>query len=623
MKKIISLFITLTLVLCLFAPAGIAAEAKTGTTYYIDSVSGDDANAGTSAQAAWKSLSAHSDFEFMPGDKILLKAGGMYEGLFVTKACGTDENPITLSSYGDIESDGRPVLTTGTTEHDIVFVNASNWIVENLEFTAEYGGGIYAMAINAKEEDIENYIASRKADHLFGDYLLNQPEEPEVPEEPGEEKGFLEKVRETIESIPDSIKGTLEGIKGTVEDLLDYIDEEPCEPLFDPSLPEELICENLTFRNLVFHDLNNNRDADVIYSSTYRPMFFNTSGQGTKFVNVKVQNVEMYNCALGIQVKGNNIEERKEFFISPEKSYNRDFLFENISFTDIGYDALIIGAVKGCLVRNCSAINTCIHNDGYTAPIWMHWCDDVTVENCEIAGTQNTYDGMTVDFDGWTTNSTYQYIYSHDNSCFIKSNTFDKTTSNSGNTVRYCLSVNDNRTFNMMSFVNMSKKYDFSDHAWSMKGLKFYNNTVINCAPTVFGIISGATVENNIFVGNEYISSLSLILGVNNKFRNNCFYYMPVPVGAVGNYVCDPGFAGSDTGDKNSFMLAKDSRLIGKGIRVEDNMGEHDFFGNALTDTHNIGCYEGAGETEKSVRTLRYFPIIRAIIDFFRSLFIR
>ena len=33
-------------------------------------------------------------------------------------------------------------------------------------------------------------------------------------------------------------------------------------------------------------------------------------------------------------------------------------------------------------------------------------------------------------------------------------------------------------------------------------------------------------------------------------------------------------------------------------------MGEYDFYGNELTDVHNIGCYDGAGESEKPVKNI-------------------
>ena len=96
---------------------------------------------------------------------------------------------------------------------------------------------------------------------------------------------------------------------------------------------------------------------------------------------------------------------------------------------------------------------------------------------------------------------------------------------------------------------------------------------------------------------------------------------MTPPVGAVKSKLCDPGFIGDDITDKNSFKLSSDSKLIGKGIKVEDDMGETDFFGNPLGDTHNIGCYDGSGESEKSNSPERAFTLIGKLILWIKQLF--
>ena len=82
-----------------------------------------------------------------------------------------------------------------------------------------------------------------------------------------------------------------------------------------------------------------------------------------------------------------------------------------------------------------------------------------------------------------------------------------------------------------------------------------------------------------------------------------------VDIGAMNTV---PGFAGSDYSDVNSFMLSKDSPLIGAGAKVEDAVLS-DFFGNEIS-SENIGCYGGTGTDdeydgeniiEKIFRTIR------------------
>ena len=92
------------------------------------------------------------------------------------------------------------------------------------------------------------------------------------------------------------------------------------------------------------------------------------------------------------------------------------------------------------------------------------------------------------------------------------------------------------------------------------------------------------------------VNGRTFVSQFNGVLSNNCFRSMGMPDSAKKYYLCDPGFAGTDTSDKNSYKLTEKSELLGRGIQAEENMGAYDFYGNALTDTHNIGCYDGAGE---------------------------
>lgn len=71
------------------------------TTYYVDSISGDDGNTGRSIASAWKTLDKINTGEFASGDKILLKAGSSWGGVLTPGGKGTAEAPIVVDSYGD------------------------------------------------------------------------------------------------------------------------------------------------------------------------------------------------------------------------------------------------------------------------------------------------------------------------------------------------------------------------------------------------------------------------------------------------------------------------------------------------------------------------------------------
>jgi hypothetical protein len=72
-------------------------------TYYVNSRTGSDDNAGTTKETAWKTLE-NLDGSFLPGDRILFARGSSYTGGVVFSSSGTVTQPIVLSSYG-VEAD--------------------------------------------------------------------------------------------------------------------------------------------------------------------------------------------------------------------------------------------------------------------------------------------------------------------------------------------------------------------------------------------------------------------------------------------------------------------------------------------------------------------------------------
>ena len=56
-------------------------ERHTPVIYYIDGLSGNDANSGTAESEAWQSLEKVNATEFGPGDKILFRAGSICSDL--------------------------------------------------------------------------------------------------------------------------------------------------------------------------------------------------------------------------------------------------------------------------------------------------------------------------------------------------------------------------------------------------------------------------------------------------------------------------------------------------------------------------------------------------------------
>jgi Right handed beta helix region len=113
---------------------GLAGQTQSsGTTYYVDSRGGDNANAGTSADAAWKSLDKVNATTFAPGDRILLRSSSVWHGQLWPKGSGTERHPIRVSVYG---GGVKPVIhCDGLFEDAVLLKNQEYWEISGLEVT--------------------------------------------------------------------------------------------------------------------------------------------------------------------------------------------------------------------------------------------------------------------------------------------------------------------------------------------------------------------------------------------------------------------------------------------------------------------------------------------------------
>lgn len=101
--------------------------------YYVDSVHGDDASSGAAQQQAWKTLTKVNTAVFQPGDRILLKSGGVWTGQLWPKGSGSERQPIIVDKYG---GDSKPVINAAGLAGDALLLkNQEYWEIQNLEIT--------------------------------------------------------------------------------------------------------------------------------------------------------------------------------------------------------------------------------------------------------------------------------------------------------------------------------------------------------------------------------------------------------------------------------------------------------------------------------------------------------
>jgi hypothetical protein len=81
--------------------ATLVVAYRTGKTYYV-SPTGNDANAGTSSSAPWKTVAKVNSMSFGPGDAVLFKGGQVFSGCLVvgSKIKATAQQPFVIGAYG-------------------------------------------------------------------------------------------------------------------------------------------------------------------------------------------------------------------------------------------------------------------------------------------------------------------------------------------------------------------------------------------------------------------------------------------------------------------------------------------------------------------------------------------
>ncbi len=136
----------------------ISSTVAWATDYYL-SPTGNDNHNGTSASSAWQSLSKINSTTFLPGDRILLQAGGVWDGQLWPKGSGNSSQTIIIDQYG---SGNKPVINGNGTSYPstlitgaVMLYNQSYWEINNLEVTNYHPtlvnarAGILVMAVSA------------------------------------------------------------------------------------------------------------------------------------------------------------------------------------------------------------------------------------------------------------------------------------------------------------------------------------------------------------------------------------------------------------------------------------------------------------------------------------------
>jgi hypothetical protein len=122
---------SISLAALISATAGFAANS-----YYLDAVSGNDANDGRSPEHAWKSLEKARGIGLTAGERLFLKRGASFRGHLELKAKGTAAEPVMVDAYGE---GPLPKIDAAGYMAGVHILASSFLEVNNLEITSDAG----------------------------------------------------------------------------------------------------------------------------------------------------------------------------------------------------------------------------------------------------------------------------------------------------------------------------------------------------------------------------------------------------------------------------------------------------------------------------------------------------
>jgi hypothetical protein len=502
------------------------------TAYYVD-CSGTANGSGTRS-SPWNSVAYVNTLTFQPGDTIYFNRGTTCTGGFTPPGSGTSAAPITISAYG---TGAVPVIDGQTARAVLSLTDQSYWSVQNLK-------------------------------------LLH-----------GEQFGLL------VSATGTSINGiNITNVEATGANFISIASGDSGEIVMQTPGNNSATINNSGVYNSYAHDSQVSRGI-FIAAGSYASM---TSPKGS---SINIENSTVSNV------------------------YGDGILVED------GFNVSISG-------NTVSKSGQCPACTGPT-PVGI-WCWNST--NVVMQGNEsylnNSWggDGGGMDIDFWNSNVTVQYNYVHDNKGYCVSVFGSSNEATVNSVIRYNICANN------VVLSNSTYTGDFELYTWnggSLNGVQIYNNTSSwdsdhtgASALLVDATFSGATPS---FFKNNLIDSMvpAVIYAASPMVLDNNLYWNASGAGYDFNWNgsaystfadyqaasnqdahsvnADPllsgaGYhaAGAPTLSTGDYTTQIGSPAVGAGIDVcagvggciGGQIGTQDFFGQALTSTHNIGAFD-------------------------------
>lgn len=564
--------------------AGETVNQEIGTTYYVSSVNGDDANPGTSQDEPFQSLSKINEITLGPGDQVLLEKGSVFDSQYLhikEGSKGSEAAPIIISTYGD---GARPQINANGTG---VWYQSYGQQLGNAQH--KWQGNVSSAVLLKDVEYIEISGLEITNDRDRGELHL------EDAGKPWNGKNVMDRT----------------GVAGMTQNI---------------GTADHIVLDDLYVHDVDGNVYNKHMLNGGIYFIAALPTNETQTGipryNDLQITNCHVENVYRWGIAAAYTAYWGKFT-TDELPDSVMQQYGHsNVVISNNYMKDVGGDAITTMYCDRPIVENnvsdgaAKYINTTDYNatdfGRVAAAIWPWKCRNAVFQYNECFDTKNAGRGNG-DGQAWDADSgdgtLYQYNYSH---------------GNSGGAVMFCLQQAVNSTFrynisqnDMIGPLNIPSNPD----------AHIYNNTfyIAQGVPLIRPDMKNgaATIENNII----YYSGTSPKTETwytNDKvtYNNNLYYnYSNIPardtnavnVSAGTPVLADPGTApttvsvdGTARPHSNpaqntvfdGYKLVENSPAIDKGKVITDANGfavEKDFFGNTITTTPEIGAAEYIG----------------------------
>ncbi|WP_410643538.1 right-handed parallel beta-helix repeat-containing protein [Amycolatopsis sp. lyj-346] len=529
----------------LASPAGPAAA---GVSYYVDATQGNDASSGLDSAHAWRSLARVNQVTFRPGDQILLRAGGRWNGQLWPKGSGASGAPITVDRYGD---GANPRIDGGGAVGDTVRLSDQEfWTIRRLEVTNQAPA---TSTPGANLKDLRGIHVTGTGGRQLHGFVIDGVHVHDVTGEVNWIGG------DTADNAPGiHFKMGWDRSKKTGGIVFDSTVANVGAPPATPTVLDGVTIQNSVIANTSFAGISVKQYSGDAPGAVATGWGSRASAGDTRFTP-----------HTNVVIRGNHISQ-------PGTAY--------------GCNGVYLTGVRHALVER-----NVVHRAG-TSGIEAYFADDVTIQSNEVAETKpkaNGADSNGIDADKGTTKVVVQYNWSHGN----------------GDGILLCQFVFGDVVLRY-NVIAGNTRYPVYLHSDKAAKAKVYGNTIYNDRGKhlVYGygssLASSYDITGNILYSK--VAGASLTTSPTIRYDSNLYggASLPVPSGDAHAVRADPQFTGSpdwtagtpESGPRLAaaygLRVRSGSPAVNRGVAISGN-GGRDYAGTPLyTGKPDIGAFE-------------------------------